>query len=331
MCAFFVFVLCACVCVRARAGTKAADNSTAVDRHGNTVLFNHPFLQAAGMFIGEFLCLLVFYGLVLRARAPGAAKLARAKPFNPLIFVLPALCDMTATSIMYVGLALTDASIFQMLRGSVIIFTAALSVIFLKRKLAPSNYLGITLVIVGTVFVGLQGRMPCSAACQAACPIDGAPVCPVPAPALSMSTVGNILIIVAQLIVAVQMVVEEKFIGGYDVPALQVVGLEGLFGFITLSIVLVIMYWVPPPAFLIPTCMQIGSGSNPPLVPTPDDYKKHFEDPIDGFVMFKNNPLILLAVIGNILSIAFFNYFGEREASRGWRVAHAHERVRPSR
>jgi hypothetical protein len=125
-----------------------------------------------------------------------------------------------------------------------------------------------------------------------------------------MSTVGNILIIVAQLIVAVQMVVEEKLIGGYDVPALQVVGLEGLFGFLMLSTVLVIMYWVPPPAFLIPTCMQIGTGSNPPLVPTPDDYKHKLEDTLDGFVMFKNNPLILAAVIGNILSIAFFNYFG---------------------
>lgn len=37
--------------------------------------------------------------------------------WNPLIFLPPALCDMTATSIMYVGLNLTYASSFQMLRG----------------------------------------------------------------------------------------------------------------------------------------------------------------------------------------------------------------------
>ena len=125
-----------------------------------------------------------------------------------------------------------------------------------------------------------------------------------------MSTVGNILIIAAQLIVAVQMVVEEKFITGYDVPALQVVGLEGLFGFIFLTLILTVMYFVPPPAFLVPSCLVVN-GDN---IPTPDEYKKHFEDPIDAFTMFGNNPRILLAVLGNILSIAFFNYFGAQAA-----------------
>ena len=285
--------------------TKEADNLTSTDRYGNVVAFSHPFVQAVGMFIGEFLCLIVFYALVLRASraAPGseASKLARAKPFNPAIFILPALCDMTATSCMYVGLALTDASIFQMLRGSVIIFTAALSVLFLKRRLVASHYLGIFLVIVGTVCVGLQSKV---------CPAAAGATCSAPASALNMSTVGNILIIAAQLIVAVQMVVEEKFITGYDVPALQVVGLEGLFGFIFLTLILTVMYFVPPPAFLVPSCLVVN-GDN---IPTPDEYKKHFEDPIDAFTMFGNNPRILLAVLGNILSIAFFNYFGAQAA-----------------
>ena len=38
-------------------------------------------------------------------------------PFNPFIFLPPALCDMTATSLQYIGLTLTFASSFQMLRG----------------------------------------------------------------------------------------------------------------------------------------------------------------------------------------------------------------------
>ena len=54
--------------------------------------------------------------------------------YNPLIFLPPALCDMTATSIQYIGLTLTFASSFQMLRGAVIIFTGILSVIFLRRQ-----------------------------------------------------------------------------------------------------------------------------------------------------------------------------------------------------
>ena len=43
-------------------------------------------------------------------------------PFNPFIFLPPALCDMTATSIQYIGLTLTYASSFQMLRGKFIFF-----------------------------------------------------------------------------------------------------------------------------------------------------------------------------------------------------------------
>lgn len=33
--------------------TKAADNFTTQDRYGNAVTFNHPFVQAACMFVGE--------------------------------------------------------------------------------------------------------------------------------------------------------------------------------------------------------------------------------------------------------------------------------------
>lgn len=38
--------------------------------------------------------------------------------FNPLVFLPPACCDIMGTSIMYVGLNLTTASSFQMLRGN---------------------------------------------------------------------------------------------------------------------------------------------------------------------------------------------------------------------
>lgn len=50
---------------------------------------------------------------------------------------------------------MTSASSFQMLRGSVIIFTGLLSVAFLGRRLAISQWLGILATIVGLVVVGL--------------------------------------------------------------------------------------------------------------------------------------------------------------------------------
>lgn len=53
------------------------------------------------------------------------------------------------------ALNMTSASSFQMLRGSVIIFTGLLSVAFLGRKLELSQWLGILVTIVGLVVVGL--------------------------------------------------------------------------------------------------------------------------------------------------------------------------------
>lgn len=42
--------------------------------------------------------------------------------FSPLLFFVPAMLDMVATSLMYIGLTMTYASSFQMLRGAVIIY-----------------------------------------------------------------------------------------------------------------------------------------------------------------------------------------------------------------
>jgi hypothetical protein len=43
--------------------------------------------------------------------------------FPKIILLPPALCDMTATSLMYVGLTWTYPSVYQMMRGAIIIFT----------------------------------------------------------------------------------------------------------------------------------------------------------------------------------------------------------------
>lgn len=55
------------------------------------------------MFLGEFSCLAVFYILVCRAARSPESAMEPQQPFNPFLFLPPALCDMTGTSIMYVG------------------------------------------------------------------------------------------------------------------------------------------------------------------------------------------------------------------------------------
>lgn len=237
--------------------------------------FEHPFLQAVGMFLGEFSCLAAFY--ILRCRAAGSpdSSVDTQQPFNALLFLPPALCDMTGTSIMYVALNMTSASSFQMLRGSVIIFTGLLSVAFLGRRLTLSQWLGMVATIAGLVIVGLA---------DLSSKHDDQHK-------LSDVITGDLLIIMAQIIVSVQMVLEEKFVFKHNVHPLRAVGTEGLFGFVILSLLLIPMYYIPA-----------GSFSGSP--------RGTLEDALDAFCQVGQKPLIALALLGNISSIAFFNFAG---------------------
>ncbi|XP_003971853.1 solute carrier family 35 member F6 [Takifugu rubripes] len=237
--------------------------------------FSHPFLQAVGMFLGELSCLVVFYILICRDRQSPEPKMNPGQSFNPLLFFPPAMCDMMATSIMYVALNMTSASSFQMLRGAVIIFTGLLSVAFLGRRLAPSQWIGIFITILGLVIVGLADLFSRHDDSHK----------------ISEVITGDLLIIMAQIIVSVQMVLEEKFVYKHDVHPLRAVGTEGFFGFVVLSLLLIPMYFIPVGSF----------GDNPRQV---------LEDAIDAFCQIGNQPLILLALLGNTVSIAFFNFAG---------------------
>lgn len=112
------------------------------------------------MFFGEFLCFLVYKTMLAyykrkdydEEQLPESIKGNRN--FNAFIFMPPALCDMTATSLMYIGLNLTTSSSFQMLRGALIIFTGIFSIIFLKKKLKLFHWIGMFLVTAGLVIVG---------------------------------------------------------------------------------------------------------------------------------------------------------------------------------
>ncbi|KAM6915723.1 solute carrier family 35 member F6 [Xenentodon cancila] len=256
---------------------KWADMFSAKGCHDNPEhAFAHPFVQAVGMFLGEFSCLAVFYILLCHDRRAPEPKMNPGQSFNPLLFFPPAMCDMMATSIMYVALNMTSASSFQMLRGAVIIFTGLLSVAFLGRRLAPSQWLGIFITILGLVIVGLADI------------VSGHKD---DTHKLTDIITGDLLIIMAQIIVSVQMVLEEKFVYKHDVHPLRAVGTEGFFGFVVLSLLLIPMYFI-----------HVGNFSGNP--------REVLEDALDAFCQIGHKPLILLALLGNTVSIAFFNFAG---------------------
>ncbi|XP_063546727.1 solute carrier family 35 member F6 [Cydia strobilella] len=258
--------------------TKWADKVESKGSDGVVRVFEHPFLQAAAMFLGEMLCLLVFKLIYFKTHNTGGHQLTQGnQSFNPFILMPAAMFDLVGTSIMYVGLTLTYASSFQMFRGSVIIFVAAFSTIFLDKQIIKREWAGIAGVILGLVIVGSTDAIFRE---------------PGETKGPNSLITGDLLIIVAQVITSCQMVYEEKYVRGLNIPPLQAVGWEGVFGFSTLSALLVVFYWTPaPPHF----------GHNA---------RGTVEDAIDGLVQIGNNPVLLVAVLGTIVSIAFFNFAG---------------------
>ncbi|XP_045116790.1 solute carrier family 35 member F6-like isoform X1 [Portunus trituberculatus] len=262
--------------------TKWADEIDAENSAGEVTKFVHPYFQTEGMFIGEILCMLAFYIMRCmerrkrREQVEMSPSTTQSTKFPKYIFLLPALCDTLATSTMYLGLTLTYASSFQMLRGAVIVFTGLLSVAFLGRKIKWFQWLGILIIIVGLVIVGVSDIL-------------------VPTGEGDYTTnkiiTGDLLIIAAQVITASQMVLEEKFVLGHDVPPLLAVGWEGVFGFTIMTILIIPFNFIDGGVFA-----QNPSGT--------------LEDIPDAFYQIGTTPLLLVPILGNIFSIAFFNFAG---------------------
>ncbi|CAH0578394.1 unnamed protein product [Chrysodeixis includens] len=258
--------------------TKWADKLQSKGSDGLITNFEHPFLQATAMFLGEMMCLVIFKIIYFKTKNTGGHSLTNGNQnFNPFILMPAAMFDLVGTSIMYIGLTLTYVSSFQMFRGSIIVFVAVLSMTFLNRRIIRREWVGILSVIIGLIVVGVTDALYQSAG---------------EAKGRNSLITGDLLIIVAQVVSACQMVYEEKYVAGLNIPSMQAVGWEGVFGFTVLSGLLVVFYWTPaPPHF----------GNNP---------RGTVEDAIDGLIQIANNPLLLLATMGTIVSIAFFNFAG---------------------
>ncbi|XP_025090038.1 solute carrier family 35 member F6-like isoform X2 [Pomacea canaliculata] len=233
---------------------------------------------------GECACLV---GLLLHRRHEKQKFLKESKwasqighepptaPENPRlfqwIFIIPTICDLVGTSLAGIGLLYVDASVWQMLRGSIIIFAGILSKIFLKRKLYPVHWLGMLVTMGGLILVG------CSSVFQSTQSTSG-----------SKTLLGILLILGSQLVSASQMIIEELFLKKKNFHPLQVVGMEGTFGLLLMTfVVLPVMYFIPG-----------------------DDPGGRYENSIDALYQLGNSPKLLIFCILYLISIAFYNYFG---------------------
>ena len=178
--------------------TKWADNLSARDLNGNIIQFSHPFVQALGMFFGEFACYFVY--LFDRWNTKRQKKeFSEAKPgYHPLLFWGPALCDVFATSIMYFGLLFISSSVYQMMRGLVVLFVCMVSKFVLKKSYPAFKWLGVFCILAGAAIVGVVAI--------AYTPSDGGS---------NQEAFGVSCVIIAVLIQAVQVTLEEKYLDAW--------------------------------------------------------------------------------------------------------------------
>jgi drug/metabolite transporter (DMT)-like permease len=178
---------------------------------------------------------------------------------------------------MNVGLIYTAASVYQMLRGAVVIFTGVFSYFFLKRRMTTWQWISLFLVVAGVSIVGLSSVLypqerP-SVFDEEEVPFDW------------QSFLGVVFVLGAQILTATQFVVEEKIMSRYHIKPLRAVGLEGSFGLLSVLAGMPVLY-------------AIFGNSRP------------FFDMPRGWHQITGNPAVWGTGIAIAFSIAFFNFFG---------------------
>lgn len=257
-------------------------------------LFEQPALQTLQMFIGEFSCILVYY-LVYRSKFSGNGDADGYDPlddgdtddlslFHSFKLAIPSICDLCATTLMNVGLVYTPVSIYQMTRGSIVLFVAILSVLFLNRKITKLEWVSLVFVFLGVVIVGLSGSS-------------------IPAETQDFSSTskkdasgfvlfGISLIVLAELFQACQFVIEEHILSKNSIVPLKLVYFEGFYGAVLILLAMIILNFV------------IGSfESHKEFIHSPFNISESFSQ------MFGSNTILMSSVF-IMLSIAGFNFCG---------------------
>lgn len=239
--------------------------------------FHQPVLQTAQMFVGEMGCWLVVGVMALwrklstktapesngyeaiRSSEGDAAESSTSlldpndngpKPADTetpvmkgrliLLLALPAICDICGTTLMNIGLLLVVASIYQMTRGALVLFVGLFSVLFLRRRLFLFQWLSLAGVVLGVAIVGLAGALfhedkgDAGSRLMAASPQTSSAF---------LSVAGVLLIAGAQIFTATQFVLEEYMLERWAIDPIQVVGWEGVFGFVVTVGAMVVLHF----------------------------------------------------------------------------------------
>ena len=242
--------------------------------------FTHPFLQNANLFFGESLCLII-YAIKRYTCAKGdvdhtqvvveGGKLMKTQ-INPIWLAIPATLDLIGSTCMGIGLTMVAASVQQMMRSFIILYTASMSVVFLRRKLYRHHTAALGIIFSGIFLVAVSFIQDASKNKGQTRPL------------------GLFFVFIAQFFTASCLIVEEKILSGHYLDPLYIVGYEGFWG---------LLIWL----VLLPIFQQIECTG------ALCKYGR-LEDTARAFREFRDFPILIVVALAICVSIACFKAFG---------------------
>ena len=241
--------------------------------------FHKPWFMSLVMFLA-MLCALPMYYLS-RGYRPLAWK-------TWLSVSIPSVCDLLGSSMQQVGLIFTPVSVFQMLKGSILLFSAALSVWFLNKRMYLHNWVGVSLCMIALILVGISSVMS----------VDEQPV----VVSLWEALFGITIVVLGQVICASQYVVEEYLLKPpNDVAPMAMVGMEGVWGSLLMA------------GLILPVFQFVIPGS---------DVGKVYENSTDALAMIGNSLSLQTLITVCFVSILIYNVCGVMVTQQASAVHH---------
>lgn len=271
--------------------TKLTFQLKALDLNGNLEAFQKPWFGVYRMFQGmAFVMAFHIFNEVsnaLKRRKAnsktgnavedlnGEAPIPPATPLKAYFMVaLPAALDLLGTVCTYVGLFYNSPSVWQMFRGAMIIFATFFSVTFLKRKMSKLKWMGVLMCVFAIVLVGCANFLSGDAQVQKVDP--------------NLKIFGMGMILVGMFLQGGQIVVEEFFMKGINIPPMCIVGMEGVWGCIFMF------------AIIFPIVQRLPG----------DDVGGCQENLDNDFAMLNNSAILQKVVAVYLVSVFTFNISG---------------------
>ncbi|CAE7632687.1 SLC35F6 [Symbiodinium pilosum] len=247
---------------------------------GQTERFEKPWLMTFIMFVSMTLALPFDRGMWAGSK-PGpllGGQVVDHWRQKVIKVMYPAFFDILATGLCCMGFLYIPASVWQLLRGAEIVFAAIFAVTCLHRRLYCFQYIGLAFCVAGIFLVGLASVW--SDDLQAAAKGKGSGN-------VQLLLLGICLALAGQVVQAAQAVAEEWLLRDVDLPGLQVVGFEGVWGALAMLV------------FVFPTLYML-----------PGQDHGHAEDEVNAYQLLRSNSTLCTLMGLYIFSCATYNISG---------------------